>query len=389
MNKTMPAILLVIPVTLALLLATACGRKAGPPKTSAPATVNTSPALRMDVPVVLHTFGTTGDRANVNIVPQVSGILVKALIPDGAVVTNGQPLFQIDTSDYQARLHQAEGVLAADKASLELDRLTLQRNAPLLEKKLIPAETFDSLAAKVAVGEARLRTDEASLEQARLNLLRCTIISPINGICSRRLVDEGNLVAAGQTVLINIRSYDPLDVDFSVPEQYLPALRQSMKSGIVRIRIKPRGDTNLFSGELTFIDNAVSTATGTILLRGQVPNPEHALWAQQFVDITLILDTRPNTLMVPEGAVMLGKNGAYLFVMTKDNKADRRAIKTGIRHNNLMEITEGVTEGEKVVVLGQMTLFPGAPIQDAANMTAPASTPPAGSAPQEPGKAAR
>lgn len=388
MNKTMPAISLVIPVTLALLLATACGRKSGPPKTSPPATVNTSPALRMNVPVVLHAFGTTGEKASVNIVPQVSGTLVKTLIPDGAVVTNGQPLFQIDTSDYQTRLHQAEAALAADKASLELDRITLQRNAPLLEKKLIPAETYDSLEAKVAIGEARLRADEAALEQARLNLRRCSIVSPINGICSRRLVDDGNLVAAGQTVLVNIRSYDPLDVDFSVPEQYLAALRQSMRSDTVRIQLKPRGDTNLFSGELTFIDNAVSTATGTILLRGQVANPEHALWAQQFVDITLILDTRPDTLMVPEGAVMLGKNGAYLFVMTKDSKADRRAVKTGVRHNNLIEITEGVTEGEKVVVLGQMTLFPGAPIQDAANM-AVANTPPAGSTPQETSKAAR
>lgn len=389
MNRTTHAILLVIPATLALLLTGACDRKNEPQRILAPAMVKTMPAIRMNVPVVLNTFGTTGEKTSVNIVPQVSGTLVKTLVPDGAVVTNGQPLFQIDTSDYQTRLHQAEAALAADKASLELDRITLQRHTSLLEKKLIPAETYDSLAAKVEIGEARLRADQAALDQARLNLLRCTIASPIDGICSRILVDEGNLVAAGQTVLVNIRSYDPLDVDFSVPEQYLPELRQSMKSGTASIHLKPRGDTNLFSGELTFIDNAVSTATGTVLLRGKVPNREHALWAQQFVDITLTLDTRPNTLMVPEGAVMLGKNGAYLFVMTAASKADRRAVKTGVRHNNMIEITEGATEGERVVVLGQMTLFPDAPIQEAATMTAHENTPPAGSTPPKTIKAAK
>lgn len=383
MNKPHSVILL-IPAAIALVLNTSsCGRKKGPPPAFPPAVVATRPAIQMNAPVVLNTFGTTGDKASVNIVPQVSGTLLKTLVNDGAIVTNGQPLFQIDSRDYETRLHQAEGLLAADKASLELDRLTLQRNAPLLEKKLISAETYDSLQAKVAIGEARLRSDEAALEQARLNLARCTIVSPLDGICSKHWVDEGNLVAAGQTVLINIRSYDPLDVDFSAPEQYLPALRQSMQSGAVRIQVTPKGDTNTYAGQLTFIDNAVSTATGTIPLRGRVPNPEHALWAQQFVEITIILGARPNAIMVPEGAVMLGKQGPYLFVVTKDNKADRRAVTTGIRYGNLIEIANGVTEGEKVVVLGQLTLFPGAPVQDAAAMPVPAgAAQPAGPLPQ-------
>ena len=375
MKKTLATFALLSPLLPLILMTGACARHDTTPPPRPPSVVSTATATTMDVPVMLHAFGSTGDRENVTIVPQVSGVLLKTFITDGAVVTNGQPLFHIDPSDYEARMRQAEGTLAADKAALDLDQITLQRNKPLLDKKLISPEGYDILLAKVTASAARLRVDDATLDQARLNFARCIIASPLNGVCSKRLLDGGNLVTAGLTPLINIRSYDPMDVDFSIPEQHLPALRRAMQEGKVLLQVVPQGDTNGYSGTLTFIDNAVSSQTGTILLRGQVPNPDHALWAQQFVNVTLTIGTIHNAIMVSEGAVQFGKQGAFLFAVTPDNKADRRPVKTGIRYNDLIQIMGGVAPGEKVVVLGQLTLLPGAPVLDAASLPAPTNAP--------------
>ena len=367
------AVLLLVP----LFYATGCGKKKGGPPTPPTMPVKAVPALKMDTPVVIHAFGNTKDLASVDLVPQVSGILVKTLIKDGSVVTNGQPLFQIDPSDYAARVRQVAGAVAADRANMEMSRVTLERNRPLLAKKLISTEDFDLLKTRTDAAAAQLQVDEALLEQARLNLTRCVITAPLAGVCSKRYLDEGNLVAAGQTKLTNIRSYDPIYVDFSVSEQYLPVLRQAMKDGAVPIEVFPRGDTNVYSGTLEFLDNAVSLQTGTILLRGQAPNPDLKLWAQQFVSVRVTAGVIKDAVMVPEGAVQFGKQGTYLFAVSPKNQAEMRPVKTGIRHNDLIQIISGVAAGENVVVLGQLMLYPGASVVDVSRLP-PAGAPPAG-----------
>ena len=261
----------------------ACGkRQSGPPPARPPAAVQTALSLQTNAPIVIQAFGNTRDRASVDIVPQVSGMLVKTLIRDGDAVTNGQPLFLIDSSDYAARVRQVDGMVKADRANLELTRGTLERNRALFEKKLISAETFDSLRTRVSAVEGQLQMDEAALEQAGLSLARCTVTATVAGVCSKRYVDDGNLVAAGQSRLTNIRSYDPMIVEFSVSEQYLPVVRRALSEGTARLDLMPRGTTNRFAGIVTFVDNAVNTLTGSILLRGEAPNPDLKLWAGQF-----------------------------------------------------------------------------------------------------------
>ena len=222
---------------LALLLVVAaagCGKKQGPPP-AMQFPVKLTPAIQMEAPVLINAFGTTKERMSVDIVPQVSGQMLKTFIKDGAVVTKDQPLFQIDPRDYAARVQQVEAALAADKANLELARLTVERNQPLLEKKLISAEDFDTLKTKAAAAAAAQQADEAQLALAQLNLSRCTITAPLDGICSVRYADDGNLVAAGQTRLVNIRSYDPLFVDFAISEEYLPLIRRALAAGPVKL----------------------------------------------------------------------------------------------------------------------------------------------------------
>lgn len=356
-------------ITFALALATgACGKKqAGPPPTRS-VMVNLATAVKVDSPVIVTAYGTTQDRENVDIVPQVSGLLLAILVPEGAVVTNGQPLFQIDSRDYQMRVQQAEGMVAVDQSSLGLARSTLGRNQPLLEKQLISQDAFDTIKTKVAALEAQLKMDEAALDQARLNLSRCTIVSPLAGICSKRYVDAGNLVAAGMTRLINIRSYNPLRLECAVSEQYLPVIRRAMSGGSIAAEITPRGETNSYPATLSFMDNAVNPTTGTIVLRGDVPNPGMKLWANQFVDIRITVDTVPGAILVPESAVQFGKTGPYLYIADAHHLAVLRPVKLGIRSGDQIQIAEGVAEGDTVIALGQLMLYPGATVMDPSKM---------------------
>ena len=347
-----------------VLFAGACAKKQQGPPPARSMAVQAAPAVRLDVPVLIEAFGVTEDRLSVDVAAQVSGTLMKTLIRDGAVVTNGQVLFQIDARDYETRVRQGEGLVAADRANLELSRELLERNQTLKEKQLIAQTDFDVLQTRVKATQAQLEVHEAALAEARLSASRCTITAPMDGICSRRLIDDGNLVAAGQTRLINIRSYDPISVTFSVSEDYLAILRQALARGPVRLEIQPRGETNRYPGVVTFLDNTVSTQTGTIQLRGEAPNPELKLWAGQFSEVRLFAGEVKEAVMVPEGAVQLGKMGPYLFVVTKDGTADLRPVRTGVRHAGLVQVIGGVEPGESVVVLGQLMLFPGAPVMD-------------------------
>lgn len=343
----------------------ACTKRPSAPPARPPMTVQTTAAAAMDTPLILQSFGHTENRQSVDIVPQVSGMLIQTFIQDGAIVTNGQPLFQIDPRDYATRVQQAASAVAADRANLELSRMTIERYQALRDKQLIASEDFDTLKTRQEAAAAQLQADEALLEQARLNLARCAISAPLAGICSKRALDDGNLVAAGVTRLINIRRYDPMVVEFAVSEEYLPLVRRALAEGTVRIEVTPRGDTSSYPGTLAFLDNAVNSLTGTILLRGLVPNPDLKLWSRQFVQVRVEAGLVPGAVMVPEGAVQFGKQGAYLFVV-KDNHAEMRPVTPGIRHANRIQIKAGVAPEELVVVLGQLMLFPGAPVRDTA-----------------------
>jgi len=364
MNTTFLSSTTLILFTGLLLGTSACGKKPAGMPPQRPVTVTLAPAAKVDTPIVVAAFGTLLDRETVDIIPQVSGLLQEILFQEGAVVTNGQPLFRIDPREYQARVQQAEGMLAADNAALELARSTLARNQPLLEKRLIPTDTFDTIKTKVTTLEAQLTMDGAALDQARLNLSRCVIAAPITGLTSKRYTDAGNLVIAGVTRLTNIRSHNPLRLECSVPEQVLPALRGAMAAGPVAVEVTPQGDTNRYAGSIIFIDNAVNTMAGTVLLRGEVPNPDRKLWAGQFVDVRIITGIEHDAVLVPESAVLFGKNGPYLFAVDKDSKAELRPVVIGLRHENQIRIVTGVTAGETVVALGQFMLRPGATVMD-------------------------
>ena len=212
----------VIGAAVAALVVCGCTRRAPGPVARPPAPVRIAVAIMTNEPLVVAGFGTAGDQASVDVVPQVTGMLKKRLITDGAVVTNGQVLFEIEQAEYAAKVRQAEGTVAADEAQLALSQLSLARNKKLFEEKLVAPEVYDAVKTKVDAGEAQIRIDQAALDQARITLARCTIAAPLDGVCSKCYVDEGNLVELNKTKLTNIRSYDPIRVELSVSEENLP-----------------------------------------------------------------------------------------------------------------------------------------------------------------------
>lgn len=372
-----------VPMMLAgaalLLVTTSCGRQGGGPMQRPPSSVVTAPAVVIEAPLAIDAFGRTRDTANVDVVAQVSGTLMETLIADGAPVTNGQALFRIDPRDYEAQVRRAEGLVAADQANVALARSTLERTRALLEQELVSREAFDTLQARVDAATAQLAADTAMLDKARLDLSRCTVTAPMDGLCSTRYVNDGNLVVAAQTRLTNIRRYDPIYVDFSVPDLYVGRLREALAAGPVPMVVTPRGTTNGVAGTVEFIENTISAQTGTIMLRGQAPNPALTLWAGQFVDVYVVAGHVPDAVMVPESAVLYGKQGSYLYVVTSNSTVELRPAPLGVRHQGQIQILHGVAAGEKIVTMGQLMLFPGAPVAESAPGAA-AGGPPAGGA---------
>ncbi len=342
-----------------------CSKKL-PEEKIPPRLVQTGTVIQKDIPIYIDSFGTMSSPNNVDIQSQVTGKIKDVHFNEGQEISKGDLLFTIDTRQYKANLKKAEASLDADSVELNLKEAVLKRNKPLAEKNLISKQDFEEYQTDVAAARANIKIDTANIETAKINLEYCSIISPIDGITGERQVDPGNIVPANSgPVLVNIKTIDPLYVDFTVPEKELPRVRKAIAEGKPEVQITPSGnENNTYSGKLESIDNTVDNSTGTISLRGVVPNKDRALWPGQFVDIRLILGTTTNAILAPLQAVQAGQSGNYLFAVTKDNKADLRNVTTGARYGDYILIEKGVQAGEVVVTTGQMGLSPGVAVED-------------------------
>lgn len=358
----MAVLLFLAPV---LLPVSGCGKKKPAPPIP-PRPVRVVESVTRDVPVYLENFGHLLSPHNVDIVSQVTGKIAAVHFAEGDEVKEGDLLFSIDPREYRASLDRAQASLASSRATLKLKEQTLERNRPLLEKKLISQQDFDSLQTDVEAARAQVALDNAAVTQAEIDLGYCSITTPIDGVTGKRQVDPGNVVVANTgSVLVNVKSDDPLDLDFTLPENDLIEVRKWMAAGTLRIEVSPALDPDgPYRGELKLIENFVDETTGTIALRASVPNPEGKLWPGQYATVKLILHTEKEAVLVPAAAVQLGQNGMYLFVVKDDNTADlREGIEVGLGEGNDLVIRKGVKAGEKVVTVGQLGLAPGVKVQ--------------------------
>jgi len=349
----------------ALLLLPGCSRR----DPQAPALgenvvpVTVTNAVLADIPQQVSAIGTVQPYSTVAVKSQIHGVLSKIGFEQGEHVREGDLIFLIDPRPSEAARDQAVANLARDQALLAKAQADLRRDADLLTNKIISAATFDQDRASVDSLKATLAADSAAITNAEVQLSFCYIKSPINGRIGRLLINQGNVVKDLDTVLAVINQMKPTYVDFSVPEQYLPSVRERMAAGPLTVKaVIPSYAGHCAEGRLLLVNNQVDS-TGTILLRAQFPNEDEMLWPGQFVNATLTLSTEHNVVVVPSAAVQLSQEGKYVCVVKPDNTADIRKVELGGTYGALSVVKTGVQAGERVVTSGQLRLVQGGKVK--------------------------
>ena len=355
----------------------ACGEKQitnGPP---APKNVLVTKVRTMDVPVQLHEFGRLSSPESVNVQPQVNGRITEVHFVEGQEVKKGDLLFVIDPRPFQADLEQSQGQFKSDQAQLALDQRNLARDEQM--QHVVSEQAKDIDRTQVDNLQGAVAKDQAAIDLAKLNLEYCYVRSPTDGRTGRRLVDPGNYVAIGGATLVNIQLQDPVYVDFTISENDLAQLRENMGQGktlSVDLATPSRPDI-VKSGKLSFLDNSVSTQSGTALLRATIPNKDRYLWPGQYVNVTLTIQTLKDASVVPSQTVQMGGKGTYLFAVKPDNTVEQRPVTQGVRYQDWVVVSQGVKPGETVVVEGQLALANGMKVNpkeyQSANPAPPAS----------------
>lgn len=346
-------------VSICGLFLTGCGGHEAP--SAQPVPVTAAPVVIKSEPLSLNFVGTVEPMENVSVKAQVSGIITRVNFSEGQEVNSGQLLFQIDPRPYKAALDAAQAQLAKDKAQAANAEIQAQRYTDLFKKELVSQEQYDSARTNAEMLKSVVQADEASVEEAKLNLEYTAIAAPISGRTGGLLVKKGNLVKNNDSILVEINQMRPIQVKFSAPGNQLPLIQHYSKRSKLEVRVRPSREENvsLIKGFLTFIDNKVDTATGTVTLKAEFPNNGNTLWPGQFVDTELILDIEPSVLTVPATAVVTGQEGTFVYVIGKDSKVEKRIVKVNRSLNNTVVLDDGLKEGELVVTDGQMRLLPG------------------------------
>lgn len=314
-----------------------------------------------DVPIWLDGLGSVAAWQQVTVRTQVDGRLDKVLFKEGQLVRRGEVLADIDPRPFEVQLHQASGALTRDRAQLRDAQINLERYKTLVEQKLVAPQQVDDQAALVGQSEGAIQVDLAAIESARLNLDYAQIKAPTDGIVGVRLVDAGNIVHASDAAgIVVITQLDPAAVVFTLPEDELPRVTAAQRRGDVPMEAWSRdGLTRLGVGVLTVVDNQINQTTATLRLKASVPNPDRALWPNQFVKARLLVHTENGALVVPAAAVQRGPQGTFVYVVGADDAAAVKPVTVAVTTGDVAILKGGVAVGDRVVVEGQTQLRPG------------------------------
>ncbi len=339
------------------------GRKAakGPPAVP----VMVAAARQETVSIQLPAIGNVEAYLTVAVKARVDGQIVAVNFREGEPVKKNEVLFRIDPRPYEAALRQAQANALRDKAARDQARSQERRYQELREKNFVSKEAYAQIRTNAETAAATQKASEAVLENARLNLEYCTILSPLDGYVGKVLLQAGNLVKANDVnPLVVINQVKPIYVNFAVPEQNLPEVRKYHAAAPLRVDVLPPDPgAPRIPGRLMFIDNAVDPSTGTIRMRAQFDNDDAALWPGQFVNISLQLYEQPDAIVIPPQAVQSGPEGQYVYVIGDDMVADVRRIKVQNADSERAIVASGLAKGERVVTRGQLRLGPKTRVQ--------------------------
>src|SRR6476469_4528898 len=315
---------------------------------------------RSSFPGELRAIGTGHAFKTVSVESQVAGIVKEVHYRQGQLIHQGDLLITLDKSPFVAALAQAEAALARDKAQAQLSQAELRRYSELDKQGIISKQQYEQSLATSRATQATVQADEAAIQTAKIQLSYCSIYAPISGVAGAQLVYQGATVKANDLpVLVVINQVSPIYVDFSVPQQYLGSIKRFMARSRLGGKAVPPGDSVAEKGLLTFGNNTVDASTGTIHLLASFPNTEQRLWPGQFSNVLLRLNEEQNVLVVPSQAVQTGQQGDYVFVTKPDMTVDVRQVKVGQSVNNQTQVLGGLSDGETVVIDGQVRLVPG------------------------------
>jgi membrane fusion protein, multidrug efflux system len=385
---------MIIVFILILLLAGCSSEKAaaGAQQQAPAAPVLVSKATLKSVPIEIQSVGNAEAYSSISVKSQVGGELTVVDFKEGTDVRKGDRLFVIDPRPYESQVAQADATLAKDKAQLQAAQANLskeiaqeefaqaqaKRYSELLQKGLLAPDSAEQINAQAKAAseavradraaidsmQANIAADQAALDRAKLQLEYCTIRSPIDGRTGQLIVKQGNVVKATDMELVTINQLHPIYVTFTVPEINLPLIQTRMAAGKVAVVVYLQGeDEAVETGTLSFVENIVDSATGTIRLKALFDNRTDKLWPGQFVRVVVRLNASSNSIVVPVTAVQTRQDGKFVFVVKPDMTVEARPVLAGRTIERDIAIEKGLSEGESVVTTGQLRLVPGSRIQ--------------------------
>ncbi len=304
--------------------------------------------------------------------PQVSGIILRRNFVEGADITAGQSLYQIDPATYQADYASAQGELAKAQAAAKIAHLTVKRYLPLVGTQYISQQEYDTAIADAQQADATVQAAKAAVETARINLAYTQVRSPINGRIGKSTVTEGALVTNGQsTALATVQQLDPVYVDVTQSSNDFMRLKQAVEQGNLQKNsgttevelLTENGQRYPLKGTLQFSDVTVDESTGTITIRAVFPNPQHTLLPGMFVRARIDEGVQPTAILVPQQGVTRNARGdATVLLVNAKNQVEPRNVVASQAIGDKWLITDGLKEGEKVIVSGLQRARPGATV---------------------------
>ncbi len=342
------------------------------------APVQAATATSESVPRYLTGLGTITAANTVTVRSRVDGQLLAIHFQEGQQVKAGDLLAEIDPSQFNVALAQAQGQLAKDRATLANARRDLARYQQLVKTNLVSRQELDAQQALVSESAGTVKADEASVASAQLQLDWSRITAPIDGRVGLKQVDVGNQISSGDTTgIVVLTQTHPIDLIFTLPESEIATVVKAQKAGHT-LSVEAWDRTNkqkLSTGSLLSLDNQIDATTGTIKLKARFNNEDDALFPNQFVNARMLVDTQQNAVVIPTAALQMGNEGNFVWVLNADNKVSKHLVTTGIQDSQKVVINAGLSAGDRVVTDGIDHLTEGAKVDVVEAQTARASTP--------------
>jgi membrane fusion protein, multidrug efflux system len=323
-----------------------------------------APVIQQDMPVYLVGLGSVTAFYTANIKSRVDGQIMRVNFQEGQTVKEGDLLIVIDPRPYQVQLEQMQAQLFKDQASLRDARLNLDRYTTLIPSGSIAQQQVDTQKSTVDQLDGQVRTDQAQIDNAKLQLVYCNITAPFTGRVGLRQVDPGNIVHAADTnPMLILTQLQPIGVIFTLPENVLPTVAQHMKNSTLEVdAFDADNQTKLATGKLMTIDNQIDQTTGTDKLKAVFDNKDNQLWPNQFVNTKLLLETRKNSTVVPTAAVLRGPQGTFVYAVKPDQTVEARLVTISLQQGDTTAVASGLNPGDTVVTDGQDKLQNGSKI---------------------------